>query len=91
MAARPFAGAQKFTAAKKIAKMPSSTITMKIDLTTDAVTLPPSDFGRAADREALGGGDDADDQRHERRLDHAGLEPLEVDRVLQPREKADRA
>ncbi len=40
---RPLARVQKLIAAKKTAKRPSSTITMKIDLTTEAVTWRPSD------------------------------------------------
>ncbi len=63
--------------AKKMANRPSSTITRKIDSTTDAVVCRPSDSALPLHLEALHAGDDADHQRHERRLDHADLEGVE--------------
>src|SRR5690606_29454372 len=42
-------------------------------------------FRAAADLEAFDGGDDADDHRHERRLQHARDHGREVDCLLQPR------
>ena len=60
--------------AKKMANRPSSTITRKIDFTTEAVVCSPSELGAALHVQALGAGDDADHERHERRLDHADLE-----------------
>ena len=41
-------------------------------------------FGAAADLHAFDRGDDADDQRHERRLDQAGEDGRQVDRDAQP-------
>ena len=73
--------------AKNMANMPSITITRKIDFTTEFVVRSPSDFGGALDLQALDAGDDADDQRHERRLDHADLESLDRDRFTQTRRK----
>src|SRR5262245_25426197 len=40
-------------------------------------------FGAALDREPLRTGDDADDERHERRLDHADLEMRQRDGFAQ--------
>ena len=58
-------------AAKNMAKNPSSTMTRKIDLTTDDVVFDPSEAGAALDFEAFDASDQADHQCHERRLDHA--------------------
>src|SRR5947209_138578 len=44
-------------------------------------------FRAALDLEALDAGHDPDHQRHERRLDHADLEGVERDRLLEAREK----
>ena len=79
------ASGQNRTAAKNIAKSPSSTMTMKMDLTTESVTFWPSDSAEPRDREAFDRGDQADHQRHERRLDQADLEGVEADGVLQAR------
>ena len=62
---------------------PSSTITRKIDFTTEVVVCRPSDFGAALHPQAFAAGDDADHQRHERRLDHADLEMRDRDRLPQ--------
>ena len=70
-----------------MANSPSSTITRKIDFTTEAVVLQPERLGAALDLQPLGAGDDADHQRHERRLDHADLEMGERDRLLQARDE----
>ena len=68
-----------------MANSPSSTITRKIDLTTEAVVCRPERLGAALDAQALRAGDDADRQRHERRLDHADLEVRDRDRLPEPR------
>ena len=54
-------------------------MTRKIDLTTEAVVLRPSDSALPLTVEALDAGDDADDERHERRLDHADREVSAVE------------
>ena len=64
-----------------MANRPSSTMTRKIDLTTDVVVCCPSDFGAALDFQAFEAGDDADHERHEGRLDHADLEMGDRDRL----------
>ena len=66
--------------AKKMANRPSSTITRKIDFTTDAVVLQPERLGAALDLQPLGAGHHPDHQPHERRLDHAHLEMGHRDR-----------
>ena len=73
--------------AKNIANRPSSTITRKIDLTTESVVLRPSDSVEPLTSSPCDAGDDADHQRHERRLDQADREIIERDRLLQPRQE----
>ena len=78
---------QYLIAAKNMANSPSSTMTMKIAFTTDDVTCRPSDSAEPFDGEALDGRDDADDERHERRLDQPDQEGVEADRRAQPRQE----
>jgi len=73
--------------AKKTANRPSSTITRKIDFTTEVVVCLPSDFRASLDLKAFAAGDNADYQRHEWRLDHADLEAGHGYGVMQPRDK----
>ena len=74
--------------AKNMAKSPSTTITMKMDFTTDEVTCRPKRLGGALHAQALDGGDQADDQRHEGRLDETDEEGVDVDHLLQRWPKA---
>ena len=46
--------------AKKMANTPSSTMTRKIDFTTEAVVCSAERFGAALDAQAFAAGDDAD-------------------------------
>ena len=70
-----------------MAKTPSSTMTRKMDFTTEFVVFSPSDSGATLHLQSLDAGDDADDQRHERRLDHSHFECGAGDGFAQPREK----
>ena len=70
-----------------MANRPSSTITRKIDSTTEAVVCRPSDSALPLTAKALDAGHHADHQRHERRLDHADLEGVERNRFLEPRQE----
>ena len=62
-------------------------MTMKMAFTTDAVTCWPSDsaepFTARPSMQAI----NADDDRHEGRLDHADEEGREVDRLAQPHQE----
>ena len=49
-------------------------MTRKIDLTTELVVCSPSDSALPLHLQPFDASDNADDQRHERRLDHADLE-----------------
>ena len=69
--------------AKNTANRPSSTITRKIDFTTEVVVCLPSDSRRALHPQAFAAGDDADHQRHERRLDDADLEVGDGNSLMQ--------
>ena len=57
-----------------MANRPSSTMTRKIDFTTEVVVCRPSDSALPFTFKPFDGGNHADRQRHERRLDHADLE-----------------
>jgi len=57
--------------AKNMANSPSTTTTMKIDLTTEAVTCRPSDSAEPPTAKTFHAGNKPNDQRHERRLDKA--------------------
>ena len=60
---------------------------MKIELTTEAVTLRPSDSAEPSTLKPSIARDQADDQRHERRLDQADQKGVEADGVLQSRQE----
>ena len=78
---------QTFASRKMIENTASSTMTQKIDSTTDLVVSWPDALGAAADLQALEAADGGDDQAEDRRLDHAGIEMPDADRVAQPVEE----
>ena len=61
----------------------SSTMTQKIDSTTDWVVRLADAFGAATDLQPLEAADGGDDEAEHRRLDHAGVEMPDPDRVAQ--------
>ena len=67
-----------------MANRPSSTITRKIDFTTEAVVCRPSDSALPFTCRPSAHATMPIDQRHERRLDHADLEMRDRDRFVQP-------
>ena len=69
------------------ANRPSSTITRKIDFTTDAVVCRPSDSALPLTLSPSVGRDEANHQRHERRLQDADLEMRDRNRLAQPRDE----
>jgi hypothetical protein len=77
--------------AKKMANSPSSTMTKKIDFTTDVVVCRPERFRASLDFQAFAAGDRADCERHERRLDDADQEMIHGDGFAQPVDKNLRA
>ena len=80
-------GHQTPASRKMMEKIASSTITQKIDSTTDLVVSWPDALGAAADLQALEAADDGDHDAEDRRLDHAGVEMPGADRVAQPVEE----
>ncbi len=74
-----------------MANTPSSTMTRKIDFTTETVVWVPSNSALPFTARPFAAGDDADRQRHERRLDHADLEMRHRNRVAQPGDEHGRA
>ena len=71
---------------RNTANAPSSTMTRKIDLTTEIVVCLAEGFRASLDPQTLAACDDADDQRHERRLDHSDLEMRHGDGFVKPRD-----